>query len=109
MSAIDTSGEAEYAAFVALDWADQEHAWALEVTGSGKREHGKLEQTPEAIEAWAVELATRFGGRPVAVGLEQARGALIYALQKYSHLVLYPIHPSTSSAYRTAMFPSGGR
>jgi len=109
MSAIVTAGEAEYAAFVALDWADQEHAWALEVAGSGKREHGKLEQTPEAIEAWAVELATRFGGRPVAVGLEQARGALIYALQKYSHLVLYPIHPSTSSAYRTAMFPSGGK
>jgi transposase len=41
--------------------------------------------------------------------LEQARGALIYALQKYGHLVLYPIHPSTSSAYRTAMFPSGGK
>lgn len=109
MCATVAAGELEYAAFVALDWADQEHAWALEVAGSGKREHGKLKQTPEAIEAWGVELATRFGGRPVAVGLEQARGALIYALQKYAHLVLYPIHPSTSSAYRAAMFPSGGK
>src|SRR2546425_262273 len=44
-----------------------------------------------------------------AVGLEQARGALIYALQKYGHLVLYPIHPSTSSSYRAAIFPSGGK
>jgi transposase len=34
---------------------------------------------------------------------------LIYALQKYRHLALYPIHPSTSCAYRTAMFPSGGK
>lgn len=101
--------EPEYAAFVALDWADQEHAWALEWAGSGKREHGKLKHTPEAIDAWAVELATRFGGRPIAVGLEQARGALIYALQKYGHLALYPIHASTSAAYRTAMFPSGGK
>lgn len=101
--------EPEYAACVALDWADQEHAWALEVAGSGKRERGKLKQTPEAIDAWAAELARRFDGRPIAVGLEQTRGALIYALQKYGHLALYPIHPATSSAYRTAMFPSGGK
>jgi transposase len=109
MSTTMPAGEPEYAAFVAIDWADREHAWALEVAGSGKREHGKLKQTPEAIDTWAVELAARFGGRPIAVGLEQARGALIYALQKYGHLVMYPIHPSTSSAYRTAMFPSGGK
>ena len=38
---------------MALDWADQEHAWALQVPGSEKREHGKLAQTPEAIEEWA--------------------------------------------------------
>src|SRR6476659_11120475 len=100
------AGEPEYAAYVALDWADREHVWAMEAAVGGKRERGKLEQTREAIEAWAVELAMRFGGRPVAVGLEQARGALIYALQKYAHLVLYPIHPSTSSRYRAAMFPS---
>jgi transposase len=106
-TAVAAAVEPKYAAFVALDWADQEHAWAMEVPGSGKREHGKVKQAPEAIEAWAVELATRFGGRRVAVGLEQSRGALIYALQKYAHLALYPIHPSTSSAYRTAIFPSG--
>ena len=100
-------GDPEYAAYVALDWADREHAWALEVAGSGKRESGALQQTPEAIEKWAAELATRFGGRPIAVRLEQSRGALIYALQKYGHLVLYPIHPSSSASYRAAMFPGG--
>jgi transposase len=103
-----TAAEPEYAAYVALDWADREHAWVLELPG-GKKESGKLSQTPEAIDAWAAELARRFGGRPVAVGLEQSRGALIYALQKYSHLVLYPIHPSTSASYRKALFPSGGK
>jgi hypothetical protein len=100
------AAEPEYAAYVALDWADREHAWALEVPGS-KKESGQLLQTPEAIDAWAAHLAQRFGGRPIAVGLEQSRGALLYALQKYSHLVLYPIHPSTSAAYRKAMFPAG--
>jgi transposase len=104
-----TANEPDYAGYVALDWADREHAWAREVPGSSKRESGKLKQTPEALEAWAVELAVRFGGRPIAVGLEQSHGALIYGLQKYSHLVLYPIHPSTSSRYRAALFPGGGK
>lgn len=109
MSKTTVAGEPEYAAYIAIDWADREHAWSLEVAGSGKRETGKLAQSPEAIEAWAAELASRFGGRPIAVGLEQSRGALLYALHRYSHLVLYPIHPSTSARYRAAMFPSGGK
>ena len=53
------TGEPEYAAYVALDWADREHAWVLEEAGGGKRESGKLKQTPESIEAWAAGLATR--------------------------------------------------
>jgi transposase len=108
MSTLPVS-EPDFAAFVALDWGDTEHAWSLEVAGGGKREQGKLQQTPEAIEVWATELAVRFGGRPVAVALEQSRGALIYSLQRFSHLVFYPIHPSTSSKYRAAMFPSGSK
>jgi transposase len=103
------AAEPGYAAFVAIDWADREHAWALQLPDSGQRETGKLAHTPEAIEAWALELATRFAGRPVAVALEQARGALLYALSKYPHLVLYPIHPSTSYDYRKAIFPSGSK
>jgi transposase len=109
MSSTIAAAEPEYAALVAIDWADQEHAWAMEIVGSGKREAGKLAHTPEAIEAWAVSLAVRFAGRPVAVALEQARGALLYALQKYAHLVLYPIHPSSSASYRSAMFPGGSK
>jgi transposase len=99
--------EPEYAAFIAIDWADREHAWALPVAGSTQRECGKLRHTPEDIEAWALQWAQRFAGRPVAVALEQSRGALLYALSKYSHLVLFPIHPSTSYDFRKAVFPSG--
>lgn len=99
--------EPDFAAFIAIDWADSEHVWALQVAGSTQRETGKLEHTPEAIEIWALQWAARFPGRPVAVALEQARGSLLYALSKYQHLVLYPIHPTTSYQYRKAMFPSG--
>ena len=101
------ASEPDFAAFIAIDWADKKHAWALQVAGSTQRETGTLEHTPEAIESWAVQWATRFGGRPVAVALEQSRGALLYALSKYQHLVLYPVHPSTSYGYRKAVHPSG--
>jgi transposase len=103
------SGQIQFAAFVGIDWADREHAWALQVPGSDHREHGKLAQTPEAIEDWAMSLTARFAGRPIAIALEQARGALLYALSKYEPLVLFPIHPSTSSKYRAAMFPSAAK
>ena len=104
---MSTSEKLEIAAFIAIDWADREHAWAMQVAGSIERETGKFKQTPEAIDAWAMQWAKRFGGRPVAVALEQSRGALIYALSRSPHLVLYPIHPSTSYDFRKAIFPSG--
>jgi hypothetical protein len=78
---------APFAAFVAVDWADQKHAWALQVAGSTRIEQGEVEHTPEAIEACAAELAARFAGRPIAVALEQSRGALLFMLTKYDHLV----------------------
>jgi len=99
--------EPDFAAFVAIDWADREHAWAMQVAGKTKREKGKFLQTPEGVEAWAMQWAERFRGRPVAVALEQSRGALAYALSKFPHLVVFPVHPSTSFAYRKAMYPSG--
>jgi transposase len=108
---VGQTGEQEpnFAAFVGIDWGDKEHAWSMEIPGSRKRLTGKLKHTPEAIAAWAVELSVRFDGRPVAVALEQARGALVYALSAYGHLVLYPVHPTTSSRYREAIFPSGSK
>ncbi len=102
-----TFSEPEFAAFVAIDWADREHAWSLEVAGTGQRERGRVQQTPEALAAWAAALAARFPDRLLAVALEQSRGALFYALSQFSHLVLYPIHPATTPRYRAAVFPSG--
>jgi transposase len=101
--------EPNFAAFIAIDWADREHAWAMQMAGSTERETGNFQHTPEAIDAWAMQWAKRFDGRPVAVALEQSRGALIYALSRFPHLVLYPIHPSTSHDYRKAIFPSGSK
>ena len=101
--------ETEFAAFVGIDWADQKHAWAMQIPGHREIERGDLDHTPEAVEAWAVELGRRFGGRPIAVALEQSRGALLFMLTKYAHLVLFPVHPTTLSDYRKGFRPSGAK
>jgi len=101
--------EPQWAAYVAIDWADKKHVWKLQPAEGTASEHGELEQTPEAIEAWASHLAARYGGRAIAVALEQSRGAVVFALSKYSHLHLYPVHPSTLAHFRQALVPSGAK
>lgn len=98
-----------YAAFIAIDWADQKHVWSLQVTGETKKQTGTLEQKPEKIGPWVAQLRERFGGQPVAVAVEQSRGALIHALLAYDFLVIYPLHPSTVSKFREAFKSSGSK
>jgi transposase len=97
-----------FAAHIGIDWADQKHFWAMR-TADGKTQRGELDNTPEAVQVWAAGLERSFGGRPVAVALEQARGAVIAMLCKYAHLVLFPIHPNTLTNYRKAFSPSGAK
>jgi len=111
MSELATSAppEPEWAAFVAIDWADRKNFWRLLSAGSQRFETGELDNTPEAVEVWAAGLEQRFGGRPIAVCLEQSRGALVYMLTKYPHLVLFPVHPTTAAAYRKTFATSGAK
>ena len=101
--------EPDFAAFIGIDWADQRHAWALQTPTQRTVESGDLNQTPEGVDAWAMELGRRFGGRPIAIALEQSRGALLFMLTKYAHFVLYPIHPNTLVNYRRGFRPSGAK
>ncbi len=97
-----------FAAHIGLDWADKKHNLTMQ-TADGKRSRGELKHTPEAIDAWAAELAERFGGRPVAIALEQARGALVAMLSKYAHLHLFIVDPSRLNYYRKSVSPSGAK
>jgi transposase len=96
-----------YAAFVGIDWADEEHDVCL--LADQQYEQCSVPQQAEDLESWACKLRTRFEGRPVAVCLEQSRGPLIYALLKYSFLVLFPINPKQLARYREAFIPSGAK
>jgi len=96
----------EFAAFAGIDWSDTKHDICLQVANSEEREWTIVAHRPAAIDTWASALRQRFGGRPVAVCLELAKGPLVYALQKYDFLVLFPVHPATLSKYRQAFVPS---
>lgn len=103
----DTNPLDPFAAFVAVDWADEKHAFTLQAAGQKKKESGTLQQKPELIGTWVAALRERFGGRPVAVAVEQSRGALIHALLSYDFLVIFPIHPATVAKFREAFKFSG--
>jgi len=110
MSEVESvSQEPHFAAFVGIDWADQKHVWCLQAAGSEKRESGELEHTPEAVEAWVGQLCQRFGDRPIAVGVEQSRGALVFMLAKYEPLHLFPVPSTMSASMRKALYPSGSK
>ena len=96
----------EYAALVAIDWADQKHAVCLLDPSSGKREHSIVKHTPQALQEWALSLRQRFAG-PIAVGLEQSRGPLIYALLQYDFSCsIRSIQPPWPSIARLSLPPT---
>src|ERR1700756_3958030 len=110
MSEIEVMGqEPQFAAFVGLDWADQKHAWCLQAAGATQRENGEVEHTPETVEAWVGQLCRRFGNRPIAVAVEQVKGALVFMLSKYELLHLFPVPPAMSASMREALYPSGAK
>jgi hypothetical protein len=99
----------QFAAFVGIDGADQKHVWCLQAAGSEQRESGELEHTPEAGEAWVGQLCQRFASGPIAVAIEQSRGALVFMLSKYEPLHLFPVPSQMSASMRQALYPSGAK
>ena len=109
MSESDCTSEPRFTAFVAIDWADRRHVYAWEEAATGQRQTGSIEHTPEAVQSWVVQLRQRFGGGPIALALEQSRGALLAMLTHYEGLVIYPINPAMVARLRQAFFPSGAK
>jgi len=106
---MELDSKQEFSAFIGIDWADTKHDIALRDVKTGKVEYLTIAHTPEAIEKWARSLEARYGGGSIAVCLEQSRGPLIFALLKYSFLVLFPVNPKTLWSFRKAFTPSGAK
>ncbi len=99
----------ELAAYIGLDWGDQRHAVQMQAADGGPVELIELEQRPDALHAWVAQLRQRCGGRPVAIAIEQRKGAVMHALMQYEFLVLYPINPKSLARYREVFHPSGAK
>lgn len=104
-----TGPQPEFAAFLGIDWADRKHVWCLQAAGSRKRETGELEHKVEAVEAWVAELCRRFGHRPIAVAVEQVKGALVFLLNKYECLHIFPVPSTMTAKMREALYPWGAK
>lgn len=109
MSEGTSASEPRFAAFVAIDWADEKHVWSMQAADSDERQRGEVNHNPEAIESWVAILSSRFPGQPIAVAVEQSRGPLVFMLGKYEQLHVYPIHPRAAAQFRAALFPSGAK
>src|SRR5450759_1365659 len=94
-----------FTAHVGIDWADAKHDVCLQAADSEQREFDRFAHQVGSIDQWAKSLHQRFGG-PIAVALELAKGPIVYALQKYDFLVLFPINPLTLAKHREAFKPS---
>lgn len=101
--------EPQFAAFLAIDWADQKHVWCLQVAGVKRRESGEVEHKVDTLEAWVAQLYQRFGSRPIAVAVEQTKGALVCMLAKYECLYLFPVPSTMAAGMRSALYPSGAK
>jgi len=105
----ELSREQEFAAYIGVDWGNEQHHVSLYEPGRGL-EHLVLKHTAQGVHSWLKGLCERFGGRPVALGLETSKGPLIGAL--YEHLpwcTVYPIHSTTTARLREAFKPSGAK
>jgi transposase len=99
----------EIALWVGLDWATEEHKICSYDTSSGEVQSQSIKHSAEALSQWLADLRKRCGGTPVAVVLEQSRGAVLYALMSCDFLVLYPVNPQSLASYRKAFYTSGAK
>ena len=96
----------DFAAFLGIDWANDKHDLCLLDATTHTKEFFRLAHKPDVLDAFLAQLRARYPQQTIAVGVEQARGPLLFALLKYDFLTLYPIHPTTLARYREAFSPS---
>jgi transposase len=101
--------EIHFAAFVAVDWADQEHHFAYRGSDCKRIVSGKVQHKKEALEGWVLQLRSEFPEGKIALIVEQSRGGLLYALMKYDFFVFYLPNPRSVARYREVFHCSGSK
>jgi len=96
-------------AWIGMDWADEAHEVCEYRVESASKDKYAVEHRAESLQEWVNQLRTRYGGRRVAVVLEQARGGLIYALMSTDFISIYAVNPQSLAQFRKALYPSGAK
>jgi transposase len=96
-------------AWIGMDWADEAHEVCEYRVESASKDKYAVEHRAESLQEWVNQLRTRYGGKRVAVVLEQARGGLIYALMSTDFISIYAVNPQSLAQFRKALYPSGAK
>lgn len=100
------TNDINFAAIIGIDWASEKHDICCYDCATGKQSSMIITHTPEILAEWIAELRRSYNNQPVAICLEQSRGALVHALLGHDFIYLYPINPETQANYRKAFSPS---
>jgi transposase len=98
----------EFNVFVGMDWANCKHDVCVQGAESSNRKFSVLTHSPESIDDWIQKLHGQFKGQ-IAIAVELTRGPIVYALQKYSFVTIFPVNPAMLAQYRKAFSPSGAK
>lgn len=99
----------DFDALIGIDWADKKHDICVFDQHHKTQSYQVIQATPEAIHQWATALQQQYPGGRVAIGCELTKGPLVYALEQYEHIVVFPINPTTVAKYREAFTHSGAK
>ncbi len=100
---------ADFSILIGIDWADKKHDVCEIDPDTKSSSYSVIASGPKTIHDWAMSLKQRFPNKPVAVACELKKGPLIYCLEKYEHIVIFPINPATVAKYRKAFTQSGAK
>lgn len=98
----------EFSVFIGLDWANRKHDVCVQKKGETSRDFKVIAHSPEAIEQWIQTLYGQCKGQ-IAIAIELDKGPIIYALQKYHFVTIFPIHAATLAKYRQTFTTSGAK
>lgn len=99
----------DFAALIGIDWADQKHDICEITPHSSNPKFLVISSSTKAIHQWARQLQTRLPNQKVAIACELKKGPLVYVLEQYDHIVLFPVNPTTVSQIRKAFANSGAK
>ena len=98
-----------YEVVIGIDWADEKNDLWIMDKERAQGEHRQVAQDAVALHQFAQQIKERYGGKRIALVVDQKRGGLINFLLGLDFVDLYPVHAASAKDYRRALYPSGAK